>query len=262
MRYFDIIESCQANALFSREFHIEDTQIQRHGQIGCIIDQVGIKILARCICIVKSGKMLTGKFQRAMLFTIKTVIRLITQWITLNAGYYFGILLNTLKITNMIPITCPEFGRLLFPGIDLQREESGIRSMGVKRGKKESPKLKNATTVGKDLKILADYQAVGFALTTANLHGAEQAEKITRQENVSSVISHSSEINIKSDDAVLENVVGFLGVKYQGKAPVYNLFVDTIHEYYANGILVSNCDALRYLCMGLDMALKPSIIII
>lgn len=37
------------------------------------------------------------------------------------------------------------------------------------------------------------------------------------------------------------------------KQPVYNLTVDGCHEYFANGILVHNCDSLRYLCMFLPM---------
>jgi len=32
--------------------------------------------------------------------------------------------------------------------------------------------------------------------------------------------------------------------------PVYNLEVEDMHEYFANGILVSNCDALRYSLVG------------
>jgi hypothetical protein len=32
---------------------------------------------------------------------------------------------------------------------------------------------------------------------------------------------------------------------------VYNLTVDGAHEFYANGVLVHNCDALRYLTVNL-----------
>jgi hypothetical protein len=32
-----------------------------------------------------------------------------------------------------------------------------------------------------------------------------------------------------------------------GRRTVYNLTVDGAHEFYASGVLVSNCDALRYL---------------
>jgi hypothetical protein len=35
-------------------------------------------------------------------------------------------------------------------------------------------------------------------------------------------------------------------VSAAGQADVYNLSVATQHEYVANGLFVSNCDALRY----------------
>jgi PBSX family phage terminase large subunit len=34
-------------------------------------------------------------------------------------------------------------------------------------------------------------------------------------------------------------------------AAVYDLTVDDAHEFYANGVLVSNCDSIRYLCQSL-----------
>lgn len=30
------------------------------------------------------------------------------------------------------------------------------------------------------------------------------------------------------------------------RVPVYNLLIADAHEFYANGVLVHNCDALRY----------------
>lgn len=36
------------------------------------------------------------------------------------------------------------------------------------------------------------------------------------------------------------------------REPVYNLTVAGDHEYFANGVLVSNCDALRYACLAID----------
>lgn len=37
------------------------------------------------------------------------------------------------------------------------------------------------------------------------------------------------------------------------RQPVYNLKVEGEAEYYANGILVHNCDALRYLVSAVDL---------
>jgi PBSX family phage terminase large subunit len=39
-------------------------------------------------------------------------------------------------------------------------------------------------------------------------------------------------------------------------SPVYNITVDRTHNYFANGVLVSNCDALRYVIT--EMEAKPS----
>ena len=37
-----------------------------------------------------------------------------------------------------------------------------------------------------------------------------------------------------------------LGISESGKAETFNLQVDGVHEYIANGVVVSNCDAVRY----------------
>ena len=41
------------------------------------------------------------------------------------------------------------------------------------------------------------------------------------------------------------------------RAAVYNLTVEDAHEYYANGMRVSNCDALRYLLAVRPIGARP-----
>lgn len=43
-----------------------------------------------------------------------------------------------------------------------------------------------------------------------------------------------------------------LSVSVAGTAPVYNLTVSGVPEYYASGVLVHNCDATRYLVVDRD----------
>lgn len=43
-------------------------------------------------------------------------------------------------------------------------------------------------------------------------------------------------------------------IEHGQRCPVYNLTVEGAPEYYANGILVHNCDALRYLVAFCDFA--------
>lgn len=45
--------------------------------------------------------------------------------------------------------------------------------------------------------------------------------------------------------------VHVVGSRRAGRNAVYNLTIEGEHEYYASGVLTSNCDALRYLCMGI-----------
>lgn len=46
------------------------------------------------------------------------------------------------------------------------------------------------------------------------------------------------------------NAVSVIDVTESGTAPVYNISVEGAAEYFANGILVHNCDAFRYLLMS------------
>ena len=53
-------------------------------------------------------------------------------------------------------------------------------------------------------------------------------------------------------DHALQNTVTVIGLKrLSNRSPVFNITVDAVHEYYANGVLVHNCDSARYLCWGL-----------
>ena len=44
--------------------------------------------------------------------------------------------------------------------------------------------------------------------------------------------------------------VHVVAVMPAGRADVFNLTVEGAHEYFAEGVLVSNCDALRYDCIN------------
>ena len=48
-----------------------------------------------------------------------------------------------------------------------------------------------------------------------------------------------------------DSVQQFVGIEITGKEKVYNLQIDGSHEYFANGILVHNCDAFVYLILGM-----------
>ena len=42
-------------------------------------------------------------------------------------------------------------------------------------------------------------------------------------------------------------------------APVFNLTVDGTPEYFASGVLVHNCDAMRYAVANVDLVGRPKL---
>jgi hypothetical protein len=66
----------------------------------------------------------------------------------------------------------------------------------------------------------------------------------------SNVEKHSFAINTQKENFAVENVVEEISLVSVGKDNVYDIEVDDMHEYFANGILVHNCiDASRYAVM-------------
>ena len=43
------------------------------------------------------------------------------------------------------------------------------------------------------------------------------------------------------------------------RSDVYNLTIEDVPEYFANGVLVHNCDAMRYLAVEQDPGARPRV---
>ncbi|MFD6677506.1 hypothetical protein ACFWDA_24490 [Rhodococcus zopfii] len=63
-------------------------------------------------------------------------------------------------------------------------------------------------------------------------------------ETAHSAGDHSASISTASSGSVPVHVVRV--VAEAQRSPVYNLTVEDVPEYFAGGVLVHNCDALRY----------------
>lgn len=93
-----------------------------------------------------------------------------------------------------------------------------------------------------------------FAVIIANLPTEENWVWTMKLESAKYAEKSSSQINIQSKSAALENApvsyVGIKGIRMCGKQPVYNMEVDEYHNFSVNGgVIVHNCmDAVRYLC--------------
>jgi hypothetical protein len=80
-------------------------------------------------------------------------------------------------------------------------------------------------------------------------------ESTTRQDSAASAATVSLPINMQGLD-----FVRLIARDVRAPARVYNITVDDAHCYYANGMLVSNCDALQYMCLIVHGNLLPTFI--
>ena len=104
-----------------------------------------------------------------------------------------------------------------------------------------------ASSVGPNTNPCTGASVSGSARTSASQRGGVRAAWTMLTATVRRVVSRSGSTSTVSNGAAPVYVVSSFD-PLPGKQPVYNLTVDGEHEYYANGVLVSNCDAVRYAC--------------
>lgn len=237
------------NKLFSMESFLEGILNQKDEQIAYIIKQMGLAVKKGSdIYIKKYGKGNTGKYLKDFVFTIKTEIRLIMRLkiLLLWKGNYIivnilkNIIKNIQKLSKRILIK-QEWKQL--NGIKAMKVENGIENMLKKILQLMKKLMLNVNVVAKNLKVNI---SPNFALENVSQNIEEIPISIMKQGNVNIAEENSLLINtLKQHIAqrvVEENITG----KQKGFQLVYNLTIEDEHEYYANGILVSNCDSLEY----------------
>lgn len=231
----------QLNQSYLKELPTVDIQNQKECQTGVITNLVATQTSNPSI--ERYGRVLMEQFLRASIFITKMKTLVITPLITLNAYLRQSICRSTQVAGNLTSITSQELDLLLSNGIDQKRVKSGI----------ESTLLKSSIT------SLLDHLSVSSAKALIQLRrlvtpdsarmivnpSAEMLqEKITSPDHARSVIMNSLQTNI-----LIQPVAASHAVINSGVQSVYNL--STSHGcYFANEILVSNCDALRYFYFG------------
>jgi len=93
--------------------------------------------------------------------------------------------------------------------------------------------------------------------TIAMQHGEGSPEKITKRERVLSAIKSLQRTNIQNQNAAPKTALVVVQVEQSSPATVYNLTVKDCHRYYANDILVANCDLIRYFVMSNPKFIDP-----
>ena len=135
------------------------------------------------------------------------------------------------------------FDHLQLHGIEAKKAENGINIMQSRYTRNENLWTKLVLFAGQNIKTSQDVKTQSFAQTNANQNSVE-----IRALTMWKGFVFFAEKLLKRINTRLLKHVRVLAVTDTGiKKSVYNLKVDSfLHEYYANGILVANCDAIRY----------------
>lgn len=239
MRYGDIIKTWNQYTL--TEENIIGTDI------------ITPRVVEKNASILMCGCSIMGQFLRTVLSTIKMVMQEIITLLTLNFKREevvtvtpHGILnyvYKTRNIENGIKNCWNKYVHSLKSGMLLKKDACGIANIQKKYGQLKSLRREYVQTVGKHSK---DLLGQNTATITVNQHIGENLKKIWNN-----VFVLSAKRLLQSINTLLKRPVHVLAVEgHNPKQNVYNLTVENSHTYYANGILVSNCDTLRYTCMS------------
>lgn len=133
-------------------------------------------------------------------------------------------------------------------GTSLKRGEYGTPNTPSKFG--SDARRKSIRAISAVSRIAQGIVAnIASVVTPASQPRDERAALTTKTVPASSAGPPSVKESTSRDQRAPSNAVRLLGSSPAGIATVYDLSVNDQHEYYANGILASNSDAVRYFCM-------------
>lgn len=240
--------------LCSMESNIADIQNRKTCLIENILDQLPITLkMDSDIYIKKFGNFITEPFQRIITFIIgmeiQPIIKLRILSFLIPRLIYHGIALNGIEKT-IRKILKFLIGFVLLPlnGTDRKREENGIGKLEANHlCQPENLEKKYVPHVERNLLLLMSKKAeINSVLTHANQHTVGLVDWTISKKFASFVVKNLLQTNMQKISFVQSpaqrNIIGI----NQGMEPVYNLSVEENHEYFANGVLVSNCDRDRY----------------
>jgi phage terminase large subunit len=224
----------------------------RHTLSG--LSRVGISLN---ICTAVFGKTIMALFLKVITFITRMVIRPIITSTILNVCQPKSIFLTICNNGNLTSNFLNSSDHLLLNGIVQKKEKDGIAKMENFLGKRGSMSQSDAITVRSRTKqslIMSD-----SVPTPVNPHGGEKRGLITRFAHVLFATTRLLRTNTRKSKHAQRHARFICGVKTNTEPKtVYNLTVDMVPEYYANGVLVHNCaDAARYALMSRPPKTRP-----
>lgn len=196
------------------------------------------------VCTGMSGSIITDIEEKDITSTTETRTRTTTGLRILKRLKRPNIYLSTQnKRSRIIQNSSRSFGswelRLQRNGMEPQKVSSGIDNT-QRKTILDHLTYQNETAINAKSSISPKHTTIDSAETTANHNSEETAELITSKENAQSAQTNSRSTSIEKQKLVHVNVEVCSGAR------VYDIHVEGIHEYFANGLLVHNCDSIRY----------------
>jgi len=200
---------------------------------------------SKSTCTAICGSVQTGLFLKATMFIILMAITITTHLI-ISPLCLMKIMLNTTMKTFQ-RIAKPNFAkyskttsRRLRSGINLKKAANGILKTLKSRWKTGSTGLSSALCAAES-SHRGLFKAQSSAQTAANQSGAETMASMMLNALVGCVVQNLRSISTLKKSVALNGVPLSVG----GETAVYDISVDD-GEFFANNILVHNCDTFRY----------------
>ncbi len=251
LRYGDILHTWIEKRSSSTELRFGDTPIPRVGSTASTSRRTArIAAMALAGFTKKSGSMRTATFQKASRFITSTSMLATMTLPTLLASRLLSTSDCTPRDSQNDRAHLPTW-RTLQPyvnkpktGIARTRDVHGTESMGASRGRREFLLRRCATNVARLFRTSHFGRVLASARISASQHGVAHRGLTIFSASVSSVGRHSHRTNTTKPRAV---PVSVLSVTVESEPRrVYSIAVSGQPEFFANGVLVHNCDALRY----------------
>ncbi len=203
-------------------------------------------------CTGRFGRTITAPFRRAMKSITATTTRSTTRPTTWNAKPGPTISPTTPNTScrssgHSSASSGSVCGWLRQIGMARMKAGPGTANSGNGPGKAGRRACSRASSVGKPSRPARRMKSA-FALRSAGLRPGARLARTMRTALARGVPASSPPTATPKHATAPARV---LDVRAAGAEPVYNLTVAGAHEYYANGILVHNCDALRYVVSSL-----------
>jgi hypothetical protein len=131
-------------------------------------------------------------------------------------------------------------------GIDQKKVKNGIECIMKKSEARFFPSKKETATCAETNTLRPIMDVQDSVQIHANLRGEENLTSMMLKESVSCVENPSWLVSTPKTDFVVKTALPSTSHEYAGLATVYNLTVNEHHEFFANGVLVANCDESRY----------------